>query len=292
MIIGNTVKSILPLPLGKLVKEQKWFVRFHGSSIWDFTPNIKINIENKKYIIKTAENGFDLEKVLRLRHKVYYEEILHKHNSNNIDIDRFDHICDHLMVVAKNTNQCVGTYRINSSLFNNSFYSSTEFHIKNILLLKENKLELGRACIEKGYRSTLSIAMLWKGLIEYVKRSHTRYIFGCSSIKATEFHEVAPLYLYLRAHYFSGDEYRVYPRRKYRFKYLSRYVKQHGHGVEKEPYIPDKCLFSLLKFYMRSGAVICGEPALDRDFMCSDFFTLLDMTKLDEQIERKFVKKC
>ena len=292
MIVGNTSRHSWYIPFARFIRPVKKNREFPFESIWDFAPNIQVNIENKKYIIKTAENGFDLEKVLRLRHKVYYEEILHKNTTNSIDIDRFDHICDHLMVIAKSTNECVGTYRLNSSLFNKNFYSSTEFNINNILLHNGNKLELGRACIEKEYRNTLSFAMLWKGLSEYIKKTGTRFIFGCSSIKATKFDEIAPLYTYLRAHYFSTNDYRVYPRRKYKFRYLSRYVKQRDHQVEKEPYLPDKCLFSLLKFYLRSGAVICGEPALDREFMCTDFFTLLDMTKLDEQIERKFVKEC
>ena len=292
MIVGNTIRNGWHLSLTRFIRPTKKITKIPFKSIWDFVPNITIKMENKKYVIKTAENGFDLEKVLRLRHKVYYEEILHKHTSNSIDLDRFDHLCDHLMVIEKNTNTCVGTYRLNSSLFNNSFYSSTEFHIKKILLLKENKLELGRACIEKGYRNTLSIAMLWKGLMEYVKRTHTRYIFGCSSIKAAKFEEVAPIYIYLQANYFSSDKYRVYPRRKHRFKKFSKYVKYRDYSIEKEPYLPDKCLFSLLKFYLRSGAVICGEPALDKDFMCTDFFTMLDMTKLNEQIERKFIKGC
>ena len=291
MIIGNTIRSSWYLPLTRFIRPTKGIIKTPLESIWDFTPNIKINQENKKYLVRTAENGIDLEKVLRLRYKVYYEEILHKQTSNCIDVDRFDHICDHLMVIEKNTNTCVGTYRLNSSVFNNSFYSSTEFHIKNILLLKENKLELGRACIEKGYRNTFSIAMLWKGLIEYIKKTGTRYVFGCSSIKTVKFDEIAPLYLFLKAQYFSGDKYRVYPRRKNRFINFSNYVKYHDFLAAKEPYLPDKCLFSLLKFYLRSGAVICGEPALDRDFMCTDFFTMLDMTKIDKQIEMKLSKE-
>jgi putative hemolysin len=291
MFVGNTIRNSWHLPLVWLTRPIKRNKQISFESIWDFSPNIQIHIENKKYVIKTAENGIDLEKVLRLRHKVYYEEILHKNALNSIDIDRFDHICDHLMVVEKSGGECVGTYRLNSSLFTTSFYSSTEFNIKNILLLIGNKLELGRACIEKDYRNTLSLAMLWKGLMEYVKRTHTRYIFGCSSIKVTKFDEVAPLYLYLRASYFSGDKYRVYPRRKHRFKNFSKYVKYRDRHIKNEPYFPDKCLFSLLKFYLRSGAEICGEPALDKDFMCTDFFTLLDITKMDKQIERKLIKE-
>jgi len=292
MIVGNTVRHSWYLPFARFIRPVKRKEEVPFESIWDFVPNIQVNIENKKYIIKTAENGFDLEKVLRLRHRVYYEELLHSNTTNSIDIDRFDHICDHLMVVEKSSGDCVGTYRLNSSLFTTSFYSSTEFNIKNILLLNGNKLELGRACIQKEYRNTLSFAMLWKGLSEYIKKTGTRYIFGCSSIKATKLDQIAPLYIYLRARHFATDDYRVYPRRKYTFRYLSRYVKNHDKCIEKEPYIPDKCLFALLKFYLRSGAEICGEPALDREFMCSDFFTLLDMEKLDDQIERKFIKEC
>jgi putative hemolysin len=279
------------LPSIKIFKPEKKTPKSIFEHIRTFAPHIRINIENRKYLIKTAEDGNDLEKVLRLRHMVYYEEILHRQAPNSIDMDHFDLICDHLMVIDKEEDTCVGTYRLNSSLFTDTFYSSTEFNIHNILDLNGTKLELGRVCIAQGYRNTLSIAMLWKGMIEYVKKTNTRFIFGCSSIKTTDLTEVIPVYLHIRAKHFCDESCMVYPRRKFRYRNFQQYIDQYTgpHYTEQKPDFPDRCFSSLLKFYLRCGAVVCGEPALDRDFLCTDFFTLLDITRIDRQVERKFL---
>ena len=46
---------------------------------------------------------------------------------------------------------------------------------------------------------------------------------------------------------------------------------------------------SLLQSYLKAGAVICGDPALDEEFRCVDFFTLLDLNHTTDAIERKFL---
>jgi putative hemolysin len=38
---------------------------------------------------------------------------------------------------------------------------------------------------------------------------------------------------------------------------------------------------SLIKGYLRLGAVVCGPPALDCEFGTADFFILMDMQKLN-----------
>jgi putative hemolysin len=49
-----------------------------------------------------------------------------------------------------------------------------------------------------------------------------------------------------------------------------------------------KLIPSLLKSYIKTGAVVCGEPALDQDFQCIDFFTLLDVRNMKESVMKKF----
>ena len=56
-------------------------------------------------------------------------------------------------------------------------------------------------------------------------------------------------------------------------------------GINDNPPIADEqALFvklpSLIKGYLRLGAVVCGPPALDREFGTADFLLLLDMRKL------------
>ncbi len=288
-IIERLAKRLCYIPFAVLFAQKAKFIRNRYGTTQRYSPNVKIYIENNKYIIKTVENSQELECVLKLRHDVFYKEMLNTLKSNRIDLDKFDPLCDHLAVVDKLTGSYIGTYRLNSSLFNRRFYSSTEFNIKNILSLEGNKLEVGRACVHKDYRDGILIALLWKGLSEYIKRTNTRYIFGCSSIKATDINEIIPVYLYLRKNYFPGNNQKVYPKINFRIKKFNKYVRHYIRTNNKEYDFSSKYMSSLLKAYLRIGAVICGEPVIDWQFKCTDFFTLLDMQHLNRKVEKRFI---
>jgi putative hemolysin len=45
---------------------------------------------------------------------------------------------------------------------------------------------------------------------------------------------------------------------------------------------------SLLKAYMKAGAKICSYPALDLDFNCIDFMTMLKRSELDQKLVKKY----
>jgi putative hemolysin len=45
---------------------------------------------------------------------------------------------------------------------------------------------------------------------------------------------------------------------------------------------------SLIRGYLRLGAVVCGPPALDREFGTTDFFILLDMQNLSNEYLSRF----
>lgn len=256
--------------------------------IRNYQPSINIRFENNKYIVKTVENSKEFKEVLLLRHKVFYEEILSKKRRNRIDIDAFDFVCDHLVVFDKAMRTIIGTYRLNSSLNTRRFYSATEFSIRNITSLEGNKLEIGRACILREHRNNFVVAMLWKGLSEYIKQTDTKLVFGCSSIKTTNIHEIARIYKYLWLKYGAAGHLLVYPKGKYRIRDFQMYVNTVFDDSTQSSSNFEKQLPPLLRFYLKAGAVICGEPVIDKHFRCTDFFTLLDMNKLNKRIEQKF----
>jgi putative hemolysin len=44
----------------------------------------------------------------------------------------------------------------------------------------------------------------------------------------------------------------------------------------------------LLKSYIRAGAVIAGDPAVDLDFGCCDLFVIMDRERLNAAYSRKY----
>lgn len=259
--------------------------RLKSLPVKKFTPKVKLYIERDRFIIKTADNNEELASALRLRYEVFYRELLEKRKTSGFDIDRFDYKCDHLIIVDKKSNTLIGTYRLISSLFDKEFYSETEFDISNILALSGVKLELGRACVHKDYRTGSSIALLWRGIAEYMKLTNTQYLFGCSSVKATDLHEIASMYQVLARDFTAPSNYTVYPRQKFairKFNELKAHVREEDMlaVVEKIP--------PLIKSYLNMGAHICGEPALDKKFKCADFLTLFNTDTSPEKVHKKY----
>ena len=128
------------------LKAYRWELRY-------FRAKVSLFVDAQKFLIKTGESGYELEKALKLRYEVVYREILNKRAFLNIDVDEFDFISDHLIIIDKKSEEAVGTYRLISSTFSERFYSETEFFIENLKRTADNKLELGRACVHREHRN-------------------------------------------------------------------------------------------------------------------------------------------
>lgn len=256
----------------KYLKERRSFPLRH------FEPKIHVFQSTENFILKTADSPFELRQVLKLRHEIFFKELQGKENESQIDIDEFDSICDHLIIIDKKSSRVIGTYRVISSLFSDKFYSQGEFGIDELLRAPGNKLELGRACIHKDFRNGAIINLLWKGIFEYVKKTDTKYLFGCASVQTTDPVLASEILAYLGAKGLTSDEYKIGPTEKYRSELLD--VAPHE-GVEKE--VP-----ALIHSYIKAGAKFHGKPALDHDFDCYDYFMLLKIDEMSALFRRRF----
>ncbi len=260
-------------------------------NIANYRSKIQIFIEKKNFVVKTADTSGELIRVLKLRHDVFLEELLHKTKRAGIDIDRFDRSCDHLMIIDKRDGLLIGTYRLQSSLHTKRWYAATEFHMKRIKKLDGNKLELGRACVHRDYRGGLVIALLWEGIYAYMLASNTKYMFGCSSIKTMDKDEIKGIYYYLKHNGHLVDDHKVRPRNKFRVPGLRRHVLRNPRHLADTDMSHYKAKIpSLLNSYLKVGAKVCGAPALDKSFKCIDFLTLLDVELIQQQYTRRMNK--
>lgn len=253
-----------------------------------FRPKIRFQFDHGNYVVKTAENGEELKKILKLRYDVFFKEYREIEKHLQIDMDRFDLFSDHLAVFKKDTTDCIATYRLIATLFARKFYSQTEFDISAILKLPGAKLELGRACVDAKHRNSGMMLLLWKGLSEYVRLSDARYLFGCSSIKTMDIREIADIYTYLKTRHPAPGPFRVRPLKKFQIKELADESGILQETIDTPEPDVQKKIPALMMLYLKVGAHICGEPALDRKFHCADFFTLLDTSKMSKQAERKY----
>jgi L-ornithine Nalpha-acyltransferase len=230
--------------------------------------------------VKVTADPKEIQEAQRLRFEVFNLEMnkgLEASYASGLDGDEFDPICDHLIVRDLKSQEVVGTYRLllgSRAKRNLGFYSEREFNLQNIKQLGGELLELGRSCARKDFRDKSLIPLMWDAIAQYVKKHRVRYLFGCGSVYTTEASEAMAYFSMLKRKYYSPETFRVYPMSEFQCEATAENLKAAEHAALflKLP--------SLIKGYLRLGAVVCGPPALDREFGTADFLVLLDMHKL------------
>ena len=235
-----------------------------------------------RYRVRLAKDGNDRVAACRLRFNVFNVEMgegLSSSYSTGLDRDRFDPVCDHLIVENQEDGRVVGTYRMQSGLTaaaSFGYYSAQEFEFAPYDCIRERVLELGRASIDREHRSSEVLTLLWRGIAQYAKNYGLRYLVGCSSLNSTDPLAGWSLYRALGSQLVSS-EYFTFP--------TAAYALPSGEG---DPAVPVK-LPKLLRTYLGVGARICGPPAWDRAFGTIDFLTLLDLEQIAPAARSRFL---
>lgn len=249
----------------------------------DFTGRVPVEFTRGHFTVKTVQSKRELWQVMTLRYEVFHREYKHKKIPFGLDRDRFDAQADHLAIIDNRINRIVGTYRLISDVRTTDFYSMTEFDISDLIARDGGKVELSRACIHKDYRNGAVITLLWRGIIEYLNQSGARWLFGMASVKTINPDELAAVYKTLEAEDAVDSSVRIKALEGYRIKDFARSLEAAAVTEQSKAMVP-----ALLRSYLRAGAVVVGDPAIDMDFNCGDLFVVLDVSKMSSTYNRKY----
>lgn len=233
------------------------------------------------YRVRTVTTEADLKLAQALRFEVFNLELregLESSFATGLDTDRFDAVCDHLLVEEKATTAVVGTYRMQSgpsAARNLGFYSAQEFDFSPYEPVRAEVIELGRACVHKEHRNFAVLNLLWKGIARYARQHDARYLIGCSSLTSQDPAEGAALYSSF-GRQLAPESLRTRP--------LPGFECSLERVASPAPKAP-----KLLAAYLMIGARICGPPAIDREFKTIDFLTLLDLQSLPARVADRFL---
>ena len=236
-----------------------------------------------EFAVKIATDPSEIVEAQRLRFQVFNLELnkgLQSSYENGLDVDEFDPFCNHLIVRDLQSNDVVGTYRMMrgaQAREHLGFYSEKEFDLSLIKNLDGELLELGRSCARKDYRDRALLPLMWDAIGDYVRTNRVRYLFGCGSLYTTDVAEVSAIFALLRSKYYAPAPCRVEPVEACRFNGLADLQIDSANEAALFQKLP-----SLIKGYLRIGALVCGPPALDAEFGTADFFLLLDFGSLKE----------
>jgi len=247
--------------------------------------------------VRLAHTAAEVRQAQKLRYRIFYQEGSAVPNPARLlarrDIDGYDAICDHLLVVDYAARDCnalnrpavVGTYRLlRQSLAEGygGFYTAGEFNIRTLVARHSHLqfLELGRSCVLSPYRNRRTVELLWHGIHAYILQNHCDVMFGCASLDATDPKQIA-LPLSFLHHYARAPE-------PWRAQALpDRYVEMNT--MSKDAIDPKAALHALpplIKGYLRLGGYVGDGAVVDHEFGTTDVLIVLPVSA----IKRRYIE--
>jgi L-ornithine Nalpha-acyltransferase len=252
--------------------------------------------------IRLARNDADIEASQRLRYKVFYQEMNARAGpevtASHKDKDRFDSICDHLLVVKPEATpdgvhledgELVGTYRLlrqEVAEQHGGFYTANEFDIAPLIARNRNArfLELGRSCVLKAHRSKPVIELLWQGIWDYVRHHKLDVMFGCASLEGTDVgaHANALSFLAYHAHPLPQWHAKALKALLVDMKLKPDAAINHKQALHSLP--------PLIKGYLRLGCSIGEGAVIDWQFNTIDVLIILPVSQISARYFERFGK--
>jgi len=235
--------------------------------------------QSQRIHVAIARSEGRIAQALELRARIFRESAPQASGKLTCqDDDIFDPWCTHLVAIDPDRDDVVGTYRILTPEAARELgcrYAEQEFWLTRLDPLRHEIVELGRACVDPAYRGGTSLMLMWTGLSRWLSGKHYTHLMGCVSVSLKDGPEsVLRLYQQLIPLHDAGESFRVWP--------LQR-LKRPEFNTQEQVEVP-----SLLRAYLRAGAMIMGEPCVDFELNCADFPVILPLEQLDQRFRQRF----
>jgi len=245
--------------------------------------------------VRLAASVPEIRRAQALRYHVFFREMsavgdLRTHRLRR-DADRFDRICDHLLVIDHGSYErtllgpkprIVGTYRLlrqDVALLNGGFYTDGEFDVAPLIVRMPglNFLELGRSCVLQPYRNKRTVELLWHGIWSYVLAHDLDVMVGCASLEGTDPERLALQLSFLHHHARAPEKWQVRAHDRL-------YVEMNRMPAsEIDARAALRTLPPLIKGYLRLGAFVGDGAVIDRQFGTTDVCIVLPVAAIQSR---------
>ncbi len=255
-----------------------------------------VDIASGPLRVRLAENAADVDAAQALRYRIFYEKLgarpLPEMARRRRDFDRFDEICDHLLVLDHSRRAgpatVVGTYRLirrQTAARLGAFYSAGEYDISALAAYPGDILELGRSCVDAAYRQRPAMQLLWSGIAAYVFHYDIALMFGCASLPGTDPQALAAPLSYLYHHHLAPPALR--PR-----ALAERYVDMRRlPAAAIDPARGQGALPPLIKGYLRLGGFVGDGAVIDEQFNTTDVCIVVKTDLLTGKYSRHYGRR-
>jgi putative hemolysin len=255
-----------------------------------------VDIASGALQVRLAESAADIVAAQALRYHVFYEimgaQPLPGMAQQRRDRDGFDQICDHLLVLDHSRGSgaaaVVGTYRLirrAAAARHGSFYSAAEYDIARLIAYPGEILELGRSCVEPGYRARPVMQLLWSGIAAYVFHYDIALMFGCASLPGIDPEALAAPLSYLYHQHLAPPALRARA-------LPERFVEMRRLAADAfDPHKTLAALPPLIKGYLRLGGFVGDGAVIDEQFNTTDVCVVVKTDLVSEKYSRHYERQ-
>jgi putative hemolysin len=246
--------------------------------------------------VRIATTEAEIDAVQALRWRVFYEEMKAEPSeaalASRRDVDAFDAVADHLLVVdhaiGPGPEGVVGTYRLiqqDAAEQIGRFYSDEEYDLGPLVSFGGKLLELGRSCVAMEYRGRAVMQLMWRGIAAYVFRHQIDLMFGCASLPSTNPDDWSAELTYLYENHLAPPALR--PR-----ALPNRYIDMRR--MDPEDLDMSRALSTLpplIKGYLRLGGFIGDGAVIDQQFNTTDVAVVVKTDLITDKYYRHYERQ-
>lgn len=247
--------------------------------------------------VRLAVGEADFLAAQRLRYRVFVEELggdgpLVDH-ARRLERDEFDPVNDHLILVDPRRNiaeldHVVGVYRLlrgDRAAEFGRFYCDSEYDLDPLKTSGRALLELGRSCVDAGYRGGPAMFLLWNALADYVLEHGIEVLFGVASFHGTDIETLKMPLSWLHHHHLAPEALRVraLPAHYQRMDLVPADQLDRRQAMVAMP--------ALIKAYLRLGGFVGDGAFIDREFNTTDVCLLMDTAAMSARHKGFYTRK-
>lgn len=246
-----------------------------------------MDVSTVRFETRLAERPEEVLAAQRLRYRVFVRELGSSgpgvDHARGIETDAFDPHAEHLLLIDRERDgdaaeQVVGVYRLLDSAAAaraGRFYSEAEYDLDVLRHSGRRLMELGRSCLDAGYRGGPGMMHLWMALAELVQQRGIEVLFGVASFHGTDVARLAEPLSQLHHGHLAPPDLRPVSRVMQRMDLVPSGEIDRVRAMLAVP--------ALIKAYLRLGGFVGEGAFVDHAFNTTDVCLVLDLARMNDR---------
>ncbi len=242
-----------------------------------------LSLRKGRYAARLATGDDDIRAAQELRYLTFIAATGAEPREGGRDTDRFDEICQHVLVHEVKTGTLVCCFRLlplNGGGEIGRSYSAQYYELSALEDFDGPMVEMGRFCIHPDHRDPDILRVAWGAMTRFVDREGVEMLFGCSSFHGTETDEYLDAFAMLKERHLAPKRWLPKVKAPNVFRFARR--------LRRKPDAKRAMLTMppLLRTYLVMGGWVSDHAVVDRDLNTLHVFTGLEIRAIPPARQR------